>query len=67
MPDFLEGKLFRAARDKGLTGRKADQYTYGAMNNQGLMAGNQITDKGRKMERKHNRDIARRVRRGRRA
>jgi hypothetical protein len=40
--------LRAAARAKGLTGKRADHYVYGAMNNEGLMHGNQVTKKGMK-------------------
>ncbi len=56
MPRFLETKLRREAAAKGLTGRRADRYTYGAMNNEGLMHGNQETAKGRAVERTHEAD-----------
>jgi hypothetical protein len=53
MPNFLEDQLRASARKKGMKGRKADSYVYGAMNNMGAMHGNQETAKGRAMERKH--------------
>ena len=53
MPDFLEQRLRAEAAKKGLTGRHADAYVYGGMNNMGAMHGNQITPKGKEMERKH--------------
>lgn len=53
MPDFLESKLKQTAAKKGLSGRKADAYVYGTMNNLGAMHGNKITAKGREMEEKH--------------
>lgn len=53
MPDFLEQRLAASARKKHFTGRKAKQYIYGAMNDMGAMRGNQITARGRAMERKH--------------
>jgi hypothetical protein len=53
MPNFLEDHLRASARKKGMKGRKADAYVYGAMNNMGAMHGNQETAKGRAMERKH--------------
>jgi len=53
MPEFLEKKLASSARKKGLKGRRAKQYIYGAMNNLGAMHGNQETAKGAEMERKH--------------
>lgn len=42
-----ERKLAAAARRKGMTGKHADRYKYGAMNNMGLMRGNKVTAKGR--------------------
>jgi hypothetical protein len=53
MPEFLEKILETAAKRKGLTGREAKRYEYGAMNNMGAMHGNKITTKGVAMERKH--------------
>lgn len=53
MPKFLEDRLRRQAAKEGLTGRKADNYVYGAMNNLGAMHGNKETAKGRRMEAKH--------------
>ena len=53
MPDFLEKRLESEASKKGFTGRRADHYIYGAMNNLGAMHGNKITAKGKRMERKH--------------
>lgn len=53
MPKFLETKLKAEAAAKGLTGREADRYTYGAMNDMGAMKGNQETAKGRRMDAKH--------------
>jgi len=43
-----EAALKAAARKKGFTGRRAARYVYGAMNNEGLMHGNQVTKKGMK-------------------
>lgn len=56
MPKFLEQKLEQEASKKGFTGRRADRYVYGAMNNMGAMHGNKETAKGAAMERKHERD-----------
>lgn len=56
MPDFLESKLKTEAAAKGFSGRQADRYVYGAMNNLGAMHGNQETAKGRRMDAKHERD-----------
>lgn len=53
VPNFLEDKLKAQAAKKGLKGRAADRYTYGAMNHMGAMRGNQITAKGAAMQRKH--------------
>lgn len=57
MPEFLEKKLKAEAKKKGLTGRKAAAYTYGAMNNLGAMHGNKETQKGAEMEAKHQADM----------
>ena len=53
MPKFLEDKLKAEASKKGMTGRKAAQYVYGAMNDLGAMHGNKETAKGAAMEAKH--------------
>ncbi|MGH9505242.1 MAG: hypothetical protein ACRD20_20505 [Terriglobales bacterium] len=53
MPKFLEKQLKAAAAKKGLKGKRADHYVYGAMNNMGAMRGNQETAKGEAMQRKH--------------
>jgi hypothetical protein len=53
MPAFLEAKLKKAAADKGFTGKKADKYVYGAMNNMGAMRGSKETAKGKRMQHKH--------------
>lgn len=42
-----EAHIRAQARKKGLKGRRADRYIYGALNNAGLMHGNQVTSKGR--------------------
>lgn len=57
MPRFLEDKLRAEATVKGLTGRHADRYVYGMMNNRGLMRGNQETAKGARMDAKHAQDM----------
>lgn len=62
MPKFLEDKLKQEASKKGMTGKKADHYVFGAMNNLGAMRGNKETKKGVAMERKHNADLSRRSR-----
>lgn len=51
MPKALEQKLEHAAAAKGYTGRRADAYVYGTMNNMGAMHGNKVTAKGAAMER----------------
>lgn len=56
MPEFLENKLRSQAAKKGKTGRAADRYVFGTMNNLGAMQGNKETEKGREMEAKHKRD-----------
>ena len=53
MPAFLEAKLKTQAAKKGFTGKNADRYVYGAMNNLGAMRGSKITAKGKRMQRKH--------------
>ena len=58
MPQFLENALRRAAAKKGLKGKRADRYVYGAMNNMGAMRGSQETAKGAAMQRKHDRKIS---------
>lgn len=54
MPKFLEKKLKSEARKKGFSGKRADKYVYGAMNNMGAMRGNKETKKGAAMQAKHN-------------
>lgn len=58
MPAFLEAKLKKAAADKGFTGKKADRYVYGTMNNLGAMRGSKETPKGKRMEAKHTRTLS---------
>ena len=53
MPAFLEARLKAQAAKKGFTGRKADRYVFGAMNNMGAMRGNKETAKGKRMQKKH--------------
>lgn len=53
MPKFLEQKLKAEAAKQGLTGRSADHYVYGAMNNNGTMRGNKETAKGAREQAKH--------------
>lgn len=57
MPKFLESKLKAEAAKKGMSGRQAAHYVYGAMNNMGAMHGNKETAKGAHMEAKHERDM----------
>lgn len=61
MPDFLESKLRTSATHRGLTGERADHYVYGAMNNMGAMHGSKETAKGRRMEKKHEKKVARKA------
>lgn len=58
MPKFLENALRHEARKKGLSGKHADKYVYGAMNNIGAMHGNKITVKGERMQAKHDAKLA---------
>lgn len=53
MPVFLENKLKAEAKKKGFTGRRAERYIFGAMNDLGAMRGSAETAKGAAMERKH--------------
>jgi hypothetical protein len=53
MPKFLEDKLKATAAKKGLRGRRAARYVYGALNNMGAMRGNKETAKGARMDAKH--------------
>ena len=53
MPRFLEDRLKAEAASRGMTGKAADRYTYGAMNNMGAMKGNVETTLGATMEAKH--------------
>lgn len=53
MPAFMEAQLREEARKKGLKGKDADHYVFGAMNNMGAMHGNKETAKGAAMQRKH--------------
>jgi hypothetical protein len=57
MPNFLEHTLRLAAEKKGLTGRRADNFTFGALNNMGAMHGSKITRKGKRMQAKHDADM----------
>lgn len=53
MPKFLESKLRGQAAKKGLKGKRAARYVYGAMNSIGAMKGNKQTAKGAAMQKKH--------------
>jgi hypothetical protein len=53
MPNFLEDKLRKQYRAKGKSGRELDNAVYGTLNGIGAMHGNQVTPKGKEMERKH--------------
>ena len=59
MPKFLETKLRAEVAAQGKTGRAADRYVFGAMNNMGAMHGSKETAKGAAMDVKHARDTAR--------
>lgn len=63
-PKFLESKLKSEAKKKGLKGRRAAKYVYGAMNNMGAMKGNKETGKGKRMAKKHAAKVAKRSKRG---
>lgn len=58
MPAFLESKLRTSATHQGLSGKRADRYVYGTMNNLGAMRGNQETAKGKEMEKKHEKKVS---------
>lgn len=58
MPKFLEADLRQEAAKKGFTGRRADRYVYGGLNNMGAMHGNKETAKGAAMDAKHAADTA---------
>ena len=53
MPKFIEKRLRAEAAKQGKSGKAADRYVYGAMNNMGAMHGSKETAKGRAMEKKH--------------
>lgn len=57
MPQFLHDALAASAAKKGLKGKAADRYTYGAMNSLGAMHGSKETAKGAAMQAKHDRDV----------
>ena len=44
--DTAEKALKASAKRKGLTGRRADAYTFGTLNNIGLKRGNKTTARG---------------------
>lgn len=58
MPAFLEQALQKSAAKAGMTGKRAQRYVYGGMNNMGAMHGNQETKKGAAMQKKHDQDMA---------
>jgi hypothetical protein len=41
-----EAALKAGAKKKGFTGKRADKYVFGALNNMGMMRGNKMTKKG---------------------
>lgn len=58
MPKFLESALRHTGRTKhGFSGKRLDEYVYGAMQNLGVIRGNKETAKGRRMDAKHRRDV----------
>ena len=57
MPAFLEQVLKKSAAKKGLAGKSANSYVFGAMNKIGAMRGNQETAKGAQMQAKHDKDV----------
>lgn len=59
MPQLLEKRLKAEAAKKGMSGKRAASYVYGAMNNMGAMHGNQETAKGAAMEEKHESHLTR--------
>ena len=63
MPRFLEQQLAAEADKKGFTGKRKARYIYGAMNNMGAMHGSKETAKGVAMEKKHEADAKKKVRR----
>lgn len=56
MPKFLEDRLAREARTRGLTGRRAAAYIYGTLNNRCYMRGSKETAAGKRAQKKHDRD-----------
>jgi hypothetical protein len=57
MPEFLEAALRHAAKKHGFTGAHADKYVYGALQNMHVLKGKLLTEKGKEMEAKHERDM----------
>jgi hypothetical protein len=57
MPAFLESALRHEAKKKGLVGKHANRYVFGAMQHIGAMSGPNVTAKGEEMQRKHDRDM----------
>ena len=45
MPKKIEKALKKSASKKGLTGKRANAYIYGSLNNMGYMKGNKKTRK----------------------
>ena len=60
MPEFLEKKLRAEYGDNS-------HAIYGTMNKIGAMRGNKTTAKGRAMQAKHNRDMKRKTKHGRKS
>jgi hypothetical protein len=56
MPKFLEDRLKAEAEKKRYSGKRADSYVYGTMQNIGAIKGNKETAKGRAMDAKHEAD-----------
>ncbi len=61
MPKFLENKLKKEASKKGLKGKRADAYVFGTMNKMGVMKGNKETAKGMMMDKKHTKDMKKKM------
>lgn len=61
MPKFLEDRLEAAAEAKGKTGKEADRYVYGTLNNMGAMHGSKETAKGKAMDAKHAADMKKKM------
>lgn len=53
VPAFLEKLLKKSAAKKGFSGKRANKYVFGAMNNLGAVRGNKITPKGARMQKQH--------------